>query len=394
MDDHPSMVQCSCCEQKCALLLCRYLLQWTGDVRDSTNPLDKSPQPPLYVARMRHARYKLHNIADVRHNAWQIVLDGCAVSAVAKRLRGWRVFMHVGDIPKFPEDSVSDAHTHSEPVGKPVAPEALLQAEPGQFTVNTLGSPSVNNLNRNGDGELVPDFASHKPPSLAQQAVSFEVDDEMVRGLDAEEVRDFRVYIHWPGQIDQNNNHEYSEQGTTAATISTSDKHINENNSSKKLQRIDEEDQLEGEFDVDPPNMLDSDSEIPWWLTGTTCIGRITDIYRDDNRFYDTGPYIDTLGHRALPGACGVFRIAFRKNLALHPFPPAAPDVATGECGGEMGVERFVELDSLKQEELLHVCDSTNYVPVISIDNAMYKGCYGFPIPGSTSVPHHDVHVH
>lgn len=78
---------------------------------------------------------------------------------------------------------------------------------------------------------------------------------------------------------------------------------------------------------------------------GAVCVGRVMDILRDERRFYDTGAYAQALGMADLPGACPVFRLAFRKGLVL----PAG--------GG------FAAVDDVPREELLLVRAAASLQP-------------------------------
>lgn len=290
----------------------RYLLPWSGAPKDAEHPLATSQAPALYRATVRRAHYKVHNIADVRHNAWQMLLEGCPTNAVAKRLQGWRVFMHVGDVPD-------------------------------------LGLPELG------------DHAAHDVVSTAQHAclntdsTKYEVDAQMLQCLDAEEIRDFRVYVlglptgkpeepHSGDSPHSNSNHNVAASGTKGVYRSSGD-----TDSPQATER-------EHSIEEGVASRVSFEPETPGWLQGASCIGRITDIYRNESRFYDTGNYIDALGYRELPGECGVFRVAFRKNLVLHAFDTAVQDEATcKEAAGGYRGERFVNVDSLQESELLHV---------------------------------------
>lgn len=292
----------------------RYLLPWTGDPSDAEDPLATQFRPVLYKARTRRARYKPHNVANVQHNAWQMVLEGCDVHVVAQRLRGWRVFMHVADVPR---DDVPHWSDH----------------------------------------------AAHAAVATAQQALplthgaSVEVTQQMLKFLDAEEVRDFQAYIVWPLPSAPEDLH------------SSSNGNFNSNNhdmqgSSSIYDPVHSSSAVIGGIETVSGGL---ENEAPAWLQGATCIGRIADVYRDEKRFYDTGPYIDALGYRALPGECATFRIAFQMNLVLHALPPceAPPHGAAANGSGENYVEAFVQLDSLGKKELLQVRDAIfTWLPV------------------------------
>lgn len=283
--------------------------------------MDTSPPPPLYRARMRRAHYKVHNIADVRHNAWQTLLEGCHINAVAQRLQGWRVFMHVADIPTLDLSQSRDCAERA----------AVASAQQG-FTAAALST-------------------------------KFQVDEQMLQFLDAEEIRDFRVYVLWrPGSlqrsdIDYSNSNKHDSQNLLASSMENLDQNLNSDNNSVS------EEGIEGEGPGGKEEVLGLlESETPAWIQGATCIGRITDLNRDEKRFYDTGQYIDVLGYRALPGDSGTFRVAFQKNLVLHALPQGDADAPCdsggdrgGQEAGQRGVERFVCLDSLQQDDLIQV---------------------------------------
>lgn len=267
---------------------------------------------------MRRAQYKLHNVADERHNAWQTLLEGCHVSAVAKRLRGWRVFMHVGDVP------------------------GLGPSDPGDYAKHAVVST-----------------AHHA--DLGEHAVQHQVDAQTLQHIDAEEVRDFRVFVL--GIPTRKPNPQLHDDPIN----SNSNKHAvapSHGSDSNKLVDSCSAPAIDGQPDKDYRQVSNAllPPEAPAWLQGATCIGRITDIYRNGNRFYDSGQYIDALGYRTLPGECGVFRVAFQKNLVLHAVhalraaqedDAARRGAAEGCAGG--GEERLVDLESLQQHELLHV---------------------------------------
>jgi hypothetical protein len=165
-------------------------------------------------------------------------------------------------------------------------------------------------------------------------------------------VRDFRVFVTWPVLGNpENPKREIHERlksidhDSAITEVCTSTRSITKHTGDTK--------------DSAPRQSgAESEPEMPMWLQGATCIGRITDVYKDEKRFYDTGPYIDALGYKALPGECGTFRIAFQKDLVLHAFPRVdfnGDDALHESRDGEGVEERLVELGSLKQAELLQV---------------------------------------